>query len=147
MTAWATPKDVEDLTGLVGISEADIAIAQGIVDLHSSIDSDMLQVQLLWPKDISRLRKATAYQTKFMSTQVDLLGRQDVKTISQDGISATFATLDSVTLGPLARLAISKLSWKRPRPLRSRNRSRLGVLELMAAWPRDAEPGGGWRPM
>lgn len=147
MVAWATPENVKDITGIIA-SEADIAIAQSIVDLHASLDSDVIDVETLWPKDIGRLKKATAYQCKFMDSQVDLLGRQDVKAVAQDGVTTTYNTIDSVTLAPLARLAIAALSWKRPRPLRARTRGRGGVLELQRTWIRDAEPDrGGWTPV
>lgn len=149
MVAWATPEDVFNLTGLVA-DEGAIAIAQSIVDLHADVESDAIQVSLLWPKDLSRLRKATAYQTKFMSAQIDVLDRQDVKSVSQDDLGAVYNTPNGQHLAPLARLAISKLRWKRARPLRSRRR-RQGVLTLEQTWVRDAEYDGGaagvWRPL
>lgn len=145
MVAWATPEDVFNRTQKT-VSEVDIAVAQGIVDEYAGIDSDTVEVALIWPKDQKRLLKAVCYQTAFMDSQVDITGRQDVKAVAQDGVSATFAHDDPGILAPLARRAITQLSWKRPRPLRSgRGRGRMGILELAAAWPRDAErPRGGW---
>jgi hypothetical protein len=148
MVAWATPEQVKDITGAV-INETDIAIAQGIVDLHASIESEFVDLETMWPKDISRLKKAVSYQAKFMDSQVEVLGRQDVKGVSQDGVSATFNTVDSVALAPLARKAIEQLSWKRPRGLRARRRYGQGALALQQTWVRDAEPGSntGWTPV
>lgn len=148
MVAWATPEQVKDITGAV-INETDIAIAQGIVDLHASIESEFVDLETMWPKDISRLKKAVSYQAKFMDSQVEVLGRQDVKGVSQDGVSATFNTVDSVALAPLARKAIEQLSWKRPRGLRAQRRYGQGALALQQTWIRDAEPGSntGWTPV
>lgn len=148
MVAWATPTDVYNITGYVA-NEAEIAIAQGIVDLFSSVDSDFVDVSLIWPKDLNRLRKATAYQTKFMGDegQFDVLSRQDVKSVSQDGLSASYQGTNGPVLAPLARVSINKLRWKRARPLHSSRRYRQGVLELASSWVRDAEPPGGWGPV
>lgn len=145
MVAWATPQNVMDLTGAV-VNEADIAIAQSIVDEFASIDSDSIEIETLWPKDITRLKKAVSYQCSFMNSQVDVLGRQDVKAVSQDGVSSTYNTIDSVVLAPMARICISHLRWKRPRALRPRGRGAGGVLELQKTWVRDAEPNSnqGW---
>lgn len=145
MTVWATPEDVFNRTQKT-VSEVDIVVAQGIVDLYAGIDSDVVDAALIWPKDQKRLLKAVAYQAGFMASQDDITGRQDVKGVAQDGVSATFAHDGSVVLAPLARRAIQQLSWKRPRALRSTRggRRRMGVLELAQAWPRDAEPRGGW---
>jgi hypothetical protein len=146
MTAWATPEDVQLRTGKV-VSEADIVLAQNIVDDYAGIDSDTVEVALIWAKDAKRLLKATVYQAAFMASQVDITGRQDVKGVAQDGVSATFAYDGSVVLAPLARRSITQLSWKRPRPLRGRGRGgAMGILELATAWPRDAErPAAGWQ--
>lgn len=144
---WATPADVMSLTGEVA-DEIEIAIAQAIVDLYADIDSESVDIQLIWPKDLTRLKKATSYQTKFMQSQPDLLGRQKVKGVSQDGVSATYAAPDDVVLAPLATIAISKLRWKRGRAL-APNRRGHNVLALQQTWVRDAEPGAelGWTPM
>jgi hypothetical protein len=144
---WATPEDVQRYTGAI-VSESDIAMAQAIVDVFASIQSESIELDTLWPKDITRLCKATAYQAKFMQSQIDVLGRQDVKGVAQDGISSTYNTVDSVVLAPMSRIVISMLRWKRPRTLRSGRGSRQGVLELQRTWPRDGEqPGGGWSPV
>lgn len=141
---WATPKDVEDLTGAIA-NEGEIAIAQAIVDLYADLDSDRLDLEMIFPKDLQRLKKATAYQTKFMQGQPELLSRQKVKAISQDGVSATYTEPDDVILAPLATLAISKLRWKRSRALHPNRRGR-NMLALQQTWVRDSEPGAelGW---
>jgi hypothetical protein len=146
-TIWATPADVELYTGAIA-SEAEIAQAQAIVDIFASVDSGNIDFDLLWAKDLLRLKKATAYQTKFMQSQVDLLGRQDVKGVSQDGVSSTYTNPDSVILAPLARACISMLRWKRSRALAPNRRGR-NVLALQQTWPRDAEPDHnlGWSPV
>lgn len=144
---WATSQDVEDLTGAIA-SEVEIAIAQAIVDLYADLDSDNVDVELIWPKDLVRLKKATAYQTKFMQGQPELLARQKVKAVSQDGVSAVYAAPDDVILAPLATIAISKLRWKRARALHPNRRGR-NVLALQQTWVRDAEPGAelDWSPI
>lgn len=144
---WATPLDVEKLTGAIA-PESDIAIAQAIVDLYASIDSENVDIELIWPKDLIRLKKAVSYQVRFMQSQPDLLGRQDVKGVSQDGVSSTYANPHSVVLAPLANMAISQLRWKRGRALAPNRRGR-NVLALQQTWVRDAEPdaGFGWTPM
>lgn len=148
MVAWATPNDVFKWTRAV-VSEDDIAVAQGTIDLFSGVDSDEVDVTLIWPKDLKLLLKATCYQAKWETRQIDVQGRQDVKGVSQDGVNATYATRTGAVLAPLAQMSIERLSWKRPRALRASRRRSQGVLELANTWPRDAEGGGpaSWSPM
>jgi hypothetical protein len=144
---WATPVDVQNLTGAIAY-ENDIAVAQAIVDLYADLDSDDIDLELIWEKDLVRLKKATCYQTKFMQSQPDLLGRQDVKGVSQDGVSSVYTNPDAVILAPLARVAIGKLRWKRARALHPNRRGR-NMLALQQTWVRDAEPDHemGWQPI
>lgn len=145
---WCVPQDVQNLTGEIA-TESEIAQAQAIVDTFASVNSAKIQIGVLFDKDLDRLRKATAYQTVFMQQNPGLFGRQNVKGVSQDGVSAQYEHEEAVILAPLARFNIMRLRWKRGRALHPRWYGRQGILELQQTWPRDAEPGGefGWTPM
>lgn len=112
--AWATVEDVATVTGKA-VDAEDIAAAVATIELHVGL------IQAVERPDISErdrhwLKLATCYQTAWLRAQPDAFERNDVSNASQDGESAAFRP-DAHTLGPLARKAIKRLSWRGPRTL------------------------------
>lgn len=63
-------------------------------------------------RDRYYLKLMTCYQVAFMRDNPDIFSRADVTSASQDGESASFRNPDSHLLGPLARKAYRRLSWR-----------------------------------
>lgn len=106
--SWASPADVEEITGIVP-TDAVLAQAQTLIELRvgrtAAVTSSLRTSAVRW------LRLAVAYQAAWMSGQPDLFTRTEVKRISQDGATVEF-TPDGQTLAPLARRALKRLGWK-----------------------------------
>lgn len=115
--AWATVEDVADVTdktvplGTVNAAEQVISTVVG-----RPTDADIRR-----PRDLANLRLAVCWQAAYMATNDDLLERADVQ---QESIGhSDLQTINrpdglSVVLAPLARMAINRLSWMRPRARR-----------------------------
>ena len=61
--------------------------------------------------DAAWLKKAAIYQLVFMREQTDILTRQAVSSISQDGLSLSAPDGLTFVLAPLAKRAIGNCSW------------------------------------
>lgn len=107
-TAWTTTEAVASLTGLT-VTAADIAAAQGIIELKTGVLIE--QYPTLWGRDAAWIGRAVAYQAAFMSEHPDLFSRMRVGSASQEGQSFA-GTGDYMTVAPLARAAMKRLSWK-----------------------------------
>lgn len=106
---WATPTDVEEVTGVV-VTDAQLARAQTMIEMRvgrtAEVTASLRVSALRW------LRLAVAYQAAWMTSQPDLFTRTAVEGVSQDGASAKFRSADSQTLAPLALRALKRLGWK-----------------------------------
>lgn len=118
MADWATAADVLDVTG-VEVDAAAVRVAQGVVAL--TVDRDPAAE---WPviktRDLARLRQAVAYQCAFMKANPDVFDRNDVDSESFGKMRTQNRPNDpaAIVIGPLAQMAIRRLSWMRSRSLR-----------------------------
>lgn len=108
--AWATPDEVNDLTGTTP-SVADVKRAQGAIETIAGVYIEDTAWPNLGAADRRWLRNAVAYQAAFMASTPDYFERMRVASASQDGQSATYG-VEALELAPLARKALRKLSWK-----------------------------------
>lgn len=108
-TPWATVSDVSSLVGAT-VTEAQIRQAVTSLEVQIGLIQDVPRTEIR-DRDRYFLKIAVCYQAAWIAAQADLLERSLVTAASQDGESASF-TMDSLTLAPLARLAIRRLSWK-----------------------------------
>lgn len=115
MASWTTPADVLALTG-VTVTAAQLSQAQGILDLFSG--TTLAAIDDISDRDLRFLKMAAGYQAAWIAGQVDVMTRMDVKSLSQDGMSFTPADTDALTVAPLARRCLDRLSWNRPQSLR-----------------------------
>ena len=137
-TPWATIDSIAETTGkTVTATERNLAaqaieLATGAIELVVRID--------VTARDLYWLKLAVCYQAAWLASQADYLERSNVMNVSQDGMSATGAA-DWLTLGPMARKAVKRLSWKGSRTLSPRSTTGLsaGVSPLIS----DAH--GGWK--
>lgn len=109
---WCTVVDVANLTG-AQVDEYRLVQAQGVIDLYSGT-TEQAAAEIA-ARDLYYLRMAVAYQAPWMEAQVDVFTRVDVKSLDQDGVRLAYSHEDAPHLAHLARLALSQLSWRRPR--------------------------------
>lgn len=144
--AWATTADVLALTGVTAMTP-DVTRAQGIIDLYCGVTED---VEDLSARDTRLLQAAVCYQAAWMAGQVDVMTRTEVASLEQDGVKVTPTDADALFLAPLARRALSGLSWNRR--TRTHHVAPTGVRQFATledfrdAWMADEAPSG-WRPI
>lgn len=113
---WATAADVLSLTGKV-VEDDVIQMATGIVEMNSGIlQAATSGVTSPGTRNLEWLRRAISYQAAFMVEYPDYFSRMDVSTFTQDGASAALKT-DALTLSPLAKKCIRRLSWRGTRTI------------------------------
>lgn len=117
ITAWCTLDDVTTFTG-ASPEPVDLMRAQAAIDIHSGRSIDV--APRIWARDKHYLRLATAYQCAWQMAQPDLFTRSDVTQVSQDGANASLHD-GALTLAPLARRALRRVSWRQSRSVEARS--------------------------
>ncbi len=141
----ATQEQVEQLTG-VTVSAELVNQAQSIIELATNRTVPVSGAA--WStRDAGWFGRAIAYQAAWMAGQPDLFSRQDVASLSQDGVTVTYAnqayaTTTGITLAPLAAKCIGRLSWRSTRS--TSTKTGLWTSEC-AVWDNDDVTG--WRPL
>ena len=143
--AWAVVSDVSDLTGKTVTAE-ELAQAQAIVEIACA-RTDTVPEGTILPRDLEWLRRAVAYEAAWITANPDLFTRMEVTTLLQDGVEARDLPPDALTLAPLARRALRRLSWKK-----TRSTHIISEFERQAAlYPVGGDiidyPGEDWRPL
>lgn len=118
LETWCSITDVFNLTGET-VEEPVLKRAQAIIDLFSGTTFDSFRN--LSPRNLRHLMYATAYQAAWMPYHPDIFTHVDLQNINQDGASATPAHENARLLCPMARRALSRLTWAN-KPLRVRRR-------------------------
>lgn len=117
-TPWATIADALALTGAT-VSAVERNLAAQAVELATGAIESVERTGTS-ARDLYWLKLAVCYQAAWLVAQVDYLERSNVTSASQDGASVTGGA-DWLTLGPLARKALRKLSWKGTRTIAPRS--------------------------
>lgn len=110
VTPWATVADVADLTG-VTVTAATLKLGVSAIELHTGL-IEQVERKKMSDRDRYWLKTAVCYQAAWIKAQPDYLERNAVASASQDGQSATAGNPDWLVLGPLARKAIKRLSFR-----------------------------------
>lgn len=124
-TTWCTAADVLQLTGKT-VDDPQVYQANATMELHlgrtyvemmSTPDSGQVK---LGRRDLEWLRRACAYQCAWITAQPDLFTRLDM-----DAVAATGRPIQlkdrGLTLAPLARKALERVSWLRTRSMHIRS--------------------------
>lgn len=119
------------------VTEADITAAVSTVEAFTGVFLDVTRPGMS-ARDLKCLKNMTAYQAAWEPDQPDLATRSSVKSVSQDGNSATF-TADGLTLAPFARIWLKRLSWRGTRSIAIR-----GATEISRRVVDDSLP---WKPL
>jgi hypothetical protein len=124
LSAWCTAADVVAYTGAT-VTDAVIGQASSMIDLHigrtyyelvSNPDGGQLKVGR---RDRQWLTQACAYQAAWMAGQPDIYQRLDLTQVALDHRSLSMRD-PALTLAPLARKALKRVSWLRSRSLHVR---------------------------
>jgi hypothetical protein len=111
--AWATIPDVLSVTGKT-VTQEEVDRAHFVVEIHVS-RTQGTPADALTARDEYWLKQAVAYQTAWMKAQPDFYERIEVITLLQDGVEVRDLPPDALTLAPMARRAIRRLSWRKSR--------------------------------
>jgi hypothetical protein len=117
-TTWAVPADVVSLTGQTVI-QTQVDPANGLIEIHGG-KVYTLAVAQTGSRDLEWMKRAVAYQTVWMISQPDVFSRLDLEAIAASGrpvpISGT-----ALTLSPLSKRALQRVSWLKSRSLHVRS--------------------------
>lgn len=112
--SWATPAEASGITG-VTVTQGQLDAANAVVEIYTGVVEAAREN--LRPRDLRLLVKGESFQAAWMATQVDYTGRSDADRVSQDGLQYSKGDTDMHTLAPLAKTAITRLSWRRSRTI------------------------------
>lgn len=115
MTNWATTADVTSLTGKT-VTQTQLDHANAALELHTGRTHTDASART-GARDTEWMRRAVAYQAAWMLTQPDMFDRLDYTEVGKDSGTPTKVTGTAMTLAPLARKALARVSWLRSRSL------------------------------
>lgn len=119
--SWATVAETLTYTGIT-VGQDNIDAAQAMVELFADVTED--SNDNISSKNLRLLKMAVAYQAAWMTDHPDVFTNVDVSTMLQDGLQFTNAHANAGILAPMAKRAIDRLSWRRNRSIRIRQRKR-----------------------
>lgn len=120
-TPWATVADVLDLVGKV-VTEGTRNLAAQSIELHTGLIEGVERTDIVG-RDRYWLKLAVCYQAVWLLAQPDYLERLAVSSAAQDGQSAVAGNPDWLTLSPMARKALKRLSWRGVRTVSTQGRT------------------------
>lgn len=112
---FTTIDRVKEVTGY-DVNQETVIMAQNIIETFIG----RIEIDVTDPEDMSLLDRATAYQAAYMTNDpVKIFEQMNVQQISQFGAMIQFKYGDNASpfVAPLALMACSRLSWRRPRSL------------------------------
>ncbi len=124
-TTWCTVADVLMFTGIT-VDLPQVVMANATLELHlgrtyfemmSNPDAGQVKIGR---RDLEWLRRACAYQCAWQAAQPDMFQRLDMDALASTGRPITLKDR-ALTLAPLARKAIERVSWLRTRSIHVRS--------------------------
>lgn len=106
--AWASEADALAVAGVV-IDEATLSRASSIVEV--AVGRGEADVDETASADLRRLMLATAYQAAWLAAHPEALTEADAASTSVEGHSQSLRDSAALWLAPLARAALTHLSW------------------------------------
>lgn len=127
MTALATVAEVTAVTG-VTVTVTELIIAHGIIALTTGLDmdetttvEDLTDTTGLRDRDVRLVRSAIRWQAAYLHNNPSVLTTAgNLVSAGANGVTAQWDATGSAgaLVGPLAKLALGRLSWKRSRGIR-----------------------------
>lgn len=143
MALFATIEEISTLTGVTvdtttrSIAAQSIEAKTGLIEGTLDARTDISDRDLYW------LKTACAWQAAWLQGQPDFLTRNDVSSASVDGQSVT-GRADWLTLSPMARTSIKRLSWVGTRSMMLGPNAARFVADPLSETADDRER---WRPI
>jgi hypothetical protein len=109
---WATADQVYEWTGQ-GVSTEAMALAQTMIEIFAGTTTIASDDGLIASKNLRLLGQAVAFQAAWLDAHPDVLQAMDVEGVSQDGLSAQYASANAHLLAPMATRCLNRLSWRR----------------------------------
>ena len=133
MAGWATAGDVTTLTGVTAFA-FQVEQANAVIELHAGRIYDPVNTPLrVGAHDIEWMRRAAAYQAAWMVSQPDVFARLDLTEVPV-GTSTPVKTRETaMTLAPLARRALKRVSWLKSRSVHVRSAFQDGLGPISGA--------------
>lgn len=128
-TGWALPADVLSLTGL-NPTQTQVDQANGTIEVHAG-KLYTLSSAHTGSRDTEWMRRAVAYQCAWMLAQPDMFQRLELQAVAASGRPVPIAAT-AITLAPLARRALARVSWMKSRSLHVRSPFQDGLGPLSA---------------
>lgn len=132
-TTWATAAQVLTYTG-VEVTDQQVSMAGWIIDLYSGRPYSMSWTdpstgevtEYLWWQNVGAadsyyMTLAVCFQTVWMTQQPDLMTRLDLKRVPTTREAIQVQDPNTLSLGPLAKKALGRVSWLRSRALHVRS--------------------------
>jgi hypothetical protein len=139
---WATIADIQGVTGKT-VNELARNLAAQSIELHTGAIESVTRVDMS-RRDAYWLRQAVCFQAAWLAPTPDYLERNDITSANQSGVSASGGP-DWMTLAPLARKALKRLSWRGTRTVLT-GRSTLG-LAVTDALAEGQDSRQGWQQL
>lgn len=130
---WATAADVLNITGQT-VTDAQVQYAGAIVDLFTgrpyafqwTEPSSQMVLDYNWWENVGAsdtyyLKIAVVYQALWMLQQPDIYSRLDLDSVQTMRAPIKLNNDGALMIGPLARKALSRVSWLRSRALHVRS--------------------------
>jgi hypothetical protein len=117
---WVDLDEVKTITGQEPTVGA-LAAAHILVALLAGIPdtADLGDTGIVSTTNARHLQWAVAFQAVWLDEHPDALTAMDTTGVSADGVSAQYASAYAAFLGPIPRMCLNRLSWRRD-PLRVR---------------------------
>jgi hypothetical protein len=109
-TQWATVEQIAEAIGRT-VTATTRSLAAQSIELHTGLIESVERTDIS-DRDLYWLKLAVCYQAAWLLVQPDYLERSAVKAVRQEGQSADAGNPDWLTLAPLARKALRRLSWR-----------------------------------
>ncbi len=124
---WAQIADVLALTG-VTVTQQQLAMANAVVELYAR-RTYALAASKTGFRDLEWMKRAVAYEAVWITAQPDMFVRLDVTGIAE-GRKNVGLKEDALMLSPLARKALSRVSWMKTRSIHVRSAWQDGMTPI-----------------
>lgn len=143
--AWATTADVLEL---LGETVTDATLAKANTDLAPYANRAPSASGGMDERDLYWLKLAASYQAVWRTQQVNVEGRQSVKSFTQDGQSVDYGDGEwKVVLAPMAARSLRNLSWKGTRTERPPNRTSAAAAAAAGFLEERFDESSNWRQL
>lgn len=141
-TAWASVADVMSLTGM-SVTQTQADQANSVIEVLAG-RTYTLAAMTTGSRDVEWMRRASAFQCAWMTSQPDMFQRMDFETLSEGSGRPVKVKDHALVLAPLAKRALERVSWLKSRSLHVRTPFTDGIGPFTTAIMDFDDDGGGF---